>query len=126
MGHFSAKMEQNDPSTFINYTAADNGVYKCSCTYGIPDGILSDQGTQFQSKFLDLVYDTIEIKRLKITPYYPQSDHPELKKGLSQGIARKYYGPFEIVGVNPNGLDYFNKLVDLYDRKSNKYIKQAK
>ncbi|RNA04296.1 hypothetical protein BpHYR1_021399 [Brachionus plicatilis] len=24
-------------------------------------------------------------------------DHPELKRGLSSGIARKYYGPFEIV-----------------------------
>jgi len=39
------------------------------------------------------------------------ADHPKLKKGLSQGIARKYYGPFEIVGINPNGVDYFIKLV---------------
>ncbi|RMZ97920.1 hypothetical protein BpHYR1_022518, partial [Brachionus plicatilis] len=37
------------------------------------------------------------------------ANHPKLKKGLSQGIARKYYGPFEIVGVNPNGVDYFIK-----------------
>ena len=249
-------------------TAADNIVDKWCCTYGIPDSILSDQGTQFQSKLLDLVYDHLDIKRLKTTPYHPECDgqseitvkllknmikcyvdedqetwdlnfekyafaynssihsttkqtpfsmmfgrdpkipidillpnindmnrepilenktiknelgdveiladyipddknipedakeyinnlkqtikrsleialknrdvkmekakwyhdrnikkfnykigdlvlanHPKLKKGLSQGIAHKYYGPFEIVGINPNGVDYFIKLV---------------
>ncbi|CAF1117398.1 unnamed protein product [Brachionus calyciflorus] len=39
--------------------------------------------------------------------YY--SDHPELKKGLSSGIAHKYYGPFEKVGKNPNNIDYYIK-----------------
>ncbi|RNA42828.1 hypothetical protein BpHYR1_001455 [Brachionus plicatilis] len=28
-------------------------------------------------------------------------DHPELKRGLSSGIARKYYGPFEITFYHP-------------------------
>ncbi|CAF1034793.1 unnamed protein product, partial [Brachionus calyciflorus] len=37
------------------------------------------------------------------------TDHPELKKGLSSGIAHKYFGPFEIVGKNPNNVDYFIK-----------------
>ncbi|RNA18648.1 gap-Pol poly [Brachionus plicatilis] len=33
-------------------------------------------------------------------------DHPKLKKGLSQGIARKFYGPFVVVGKNYNNVDY--------------------
>ncbi|RNA13176.1 gap-Pol poly [Brachionus plicatilis] len=32
--------------------------------------------------------------------------HPKLKKGLSQGIARKFYGPFVVVGKNDNNVDY--------------------
>ncbi|RMZ99942.1 hypothetical protein BpHYR1_052997 [Brachionus plicatilis] len=31
-------------------------------------------------------------------------DHPELKRGLYSGIARKYYGPFEIVDKNRNSM----------------------
>ena len=37
-------------------------------------------------------------------------DHPDLKKGLSQCIAHKYYGPFVIMGVNENKCDYLIKL----------------
>ena len=34
-------------------------------------------------------------------------DHPHLKKGLSRGIAHKYYGPFVIKKRRENGVDYF-------------------
>lgn len=44
------------------------------CKHGIPDGILTDQGTQFQLKLLDLVYEYLDIKRLKTTPFHPQCD----------------------------------------------------
>jgi hypothetical protein len=33
-------------------------------------------------------------------------DHPRLKKGLSRGIAHKYYGPFEIKKIDSNNVDY--------------------
>jgi hypothetical protein len=39
------------------------------------------------------------------------TDHPQLKQGLAQGLAKKYYGPYTIVGVNANGCDYLIKLV---------------
>ncbi|RNA21415.1 hypothetical protein BpHYR1_006063 [Brachionus plicatilis] len=32
-------------------------------------------------------------------------DHPKLKKGLSQAITRKFYGPFLVVGKNDNNVD---------------------
>ena len=33
-------------------------------------------------------------------------DHPRLKKGLSRGLAPKYYGPFEIKKIDSNNVDY--------------------
>ena len=33
---------------------------------------------------------------------YVLTDHPKLKKGLSHGLAHKYYGPYIIVGKNEN------------------------
>jgi hypothetical protein len=38
---------------------------------------------------------------------YVLCDHPRLKSGLSRGLAHKYYGPFVIKGLNPNGVDYY-------------------
>ena len=37
---------------------------------------------------------------------YVLCDHPRLKKGVSRGLARKYYGPFIIKGKRENGVDY--------------------
>ena len=33
-------------------------------------------------------------------------DHPVLKKGIGTGLAHKYYGPFEVKRVFPNGVNY--------------------
>ena len=35
--------------------------------------------------------------------------HPMLKKGLSKGLAPRYYGPFEVIGKYENGCDYLIK-----------------
>ena len=35
--------------------------------------------------------------------------HPTVKKGLSRGLAPRYYGPFTIVGRYKNGCDYLIK-----------------
>ncbi|CAF0816903.1 unnamed protein product [Brachionus calyciflorus] len=65
-------------------TVADNVFDKWCCTYGILDCILSDPGTQFQSKLLDLVYDHLDIKRQKTTPYHPQCDgQSEVKRDIA-------------------------------------------
>ncbi|CAF1095885.1 unnamed protein product [Brachionus calyciflorus] len=44
------------------------------CKYGIPNQILTDQGTQFQSKLLDIIYEYFDVKKLKTTPFHPQCD----------------------------------------------------
>ena len=33
-------------------------------------------------------------------------DHPRLKKGISRGLARKYYGLFLVKAKRENGVDY--------------------
>ena len=38
---------------------------------------------------------------------YVLCDHPRIKKGMSRGIAHKYYGPFEIKKVDSNKVDYY-------------------
>ena len=37
---------------------------------------------------------------------YVLCDHPKLIKGMSRGIANKYYGPFIIKQIDVNNVDY--------------------
>uniref|UniRef100_A0A674PL68 Integrase catalytic domain-containing protein n=1 Tax=Takifugu rubripes TaxID=31033 RepID=A0A674PL68_TAKRU len=41
---------------------------------GIPREVLTDQGPNFMSKTLQQVYDLLGIKRIRTTPYHPQTD----------------------------------------------------
>ena len=41
---------------------------------GIPDKILSDQGTNFMSTLLEEVYQLLQIKRIQTSAYHPQTD----------------------------------------------------
>ena len=50
---------------------------------------------------------------------YVLCDHPRIKKGMSRGIAHKYYGPFEIKKVDDNGIDYVIQRVNA--KKAKKY-----
>ena len=44
------------------------------CRHGIPDDILTDQGTNYQSELLDEVYRVLDIHRKRTAAYHPQSD----------------------------------------------------
>lgn len=41
---------------------------------GVPREILTDQGTNFNSKFMKQVYSLLGIKGIRTTPYHPQTD----------------------------------------------------
>ena len=41
---------------------------------GIPDEILTNQGTNYQSLLLAEVYDLIDIHRFRTSPYHPATD----------------------------------------------------
>ncbi|CAF0900533.1 unnamed protein product [Brachionus calyciflorus] len=59
---------------FLTKTVATILIDEWFCKYGIPNQILTDQGTQFQSKLLDLIYEYLDVKKLKTTPFHPQCD----------------------------------------------------
>jgi hypothetical protein len=40
--------------------------------FGIPDSILSDGGTQYRSILLEAVYEYLDIKGLRTTPFHPE------------------------------------------------------
>ena len=42
--------------------------------HGIPKTILTDQGSVFMSKLTQQLYQTLDIKRVRTSPYHPQSD----------------------------------------------------
>ncbi|KAL4007856.1 hypothetical protein ACER0C_001708 [Sarotherodon galilaeus] len=48
--------------------------FRGSSRVGIAKEVLTDCGTNFQSKFLQQVYRLLGIKGIKTTPYHPQSD----------------------------------------------------
>ena len=41
---------------------------------GVPEEVLSDQGTNFMSSLLDEIYQALQITRIRTTPYNPQTD----------------------------------------------------
>ena len=55
-------------------TLAKKIVVKWIYHYGVPEQILTDRGTNFQSVLTEFIYDCFDIKRMGTTPYYPQCD----------------------------------------------------
>lgn len=41
---------------------------------GIPEQILTDQGTNFMSAILEEVYRLLQVERIRTSPYHPQTD----------------------------------------------------
>ena len=41
---------------------------------GIPEEILTDQGTNFMSSLLEELYRLLQVKKIRTTPYHPQTD----------------------------------------------------
>ena len=60
------------PSTEAERIAKE--LVKLFACVSIPDEILSDQGTNFMSTLLQEIYQTLHIKRIRTTPYHPQTD----------------------------------------------------
>ena len=58
---------------------------------GIPDEILTDQGTNFMSTMMEEIYHLLHIKRIRTTPYHPQTDGlVERFNGTLKGMLKKF------------------------------------
>ena len=60
---------------------------------GIPEEILSDQGANFMSMLLQEMYQLLHIRRIRTSPYHPQTDGlVERFNGTMKGMLRKFVG----------------------------------
>ena len=58
---------------------------------GVPDEILTDQGTNFMSALLADIYQMLQINRIRTTPYHPQTDGlVERFNGTLKSMLRKF------------------------------------
>ena len=44
------------------------------CTHGMPQNLISDQGTEFLTKIFSEIYKLIGVKRISTSPYHPQAN----------------------------------------------------
>ena len=59
--------------------------------FGIPDKILTDQGSNFMSRLLQEMYLLLNISRLRTSPYHPQTDGlMERFNGTLKSMIRKF------------------------------------
>ena len=42
------------------------------CIFGVPDSVLTDQGRAFQSAMLAEIYDLLDIRKLRTSPFHPE------------------------------------------------------
>ena len=69
---------------------------------GVPDEILTDQGKNFMSSLLEEIYCLLHTKRIRTTPYHPQTDGVvERFNGTLKGMLRKF------VSWNQKDLDQY-------------------
>ena len=72
--HFTKYIQLHAISNTKAETIANIIVNDWICSLGVPEQILSDLGTQYQSKLLEAVYEYLDILKLKTTAFHPQCD----------------------------------------------------
>ena len=70
---------------------------------GIPDEILTDQGTNFTSRLMQLFHKQLGISAIKTTPYHPQTDG--FVERFNQMLRKMLF--VDDTGKDPPGLNSF-------------------
>ena len=85
------------PSTEMSWIARE--LLLLFSRVGIPKEIISDQGSNFMSALLGEMYDFLYIKRIRTSPYHPQTDGlTERFNGILKSMLQKF--------VNKTGKDW--------------------
>ena len=75
----------------VEATRVAQELIKLFAQVGIPEEILTDQGTNFMSELLQDLYSALQIKRLRTSPYHPQTDGlVERFNSTLKGTLRKF------------------------------------
>ena len=91
------------------------------CRHGSPEGLLSDQGRNFESALFKEVCELLDVHKLRTTPYHPQCD------GLTERFNRTLISMLKIF-VNQNQDDWdllLNKLAFAYRTTVNRMTGQT-
>ena len=65
------------------------------CMFGLPEELISDQGTNFTSEVMAALLDSLDVTHIKTTPYHPETNgmlerfHRSLKQSLRKSIPEK-------------------------------------
>jgi hypothetical protein len=99
------KIEENLPIVVKEYINEKRSKLQNSYAY-----VDSNRGVRMRRAKLN--YD----RRLRRAEYkigdWVLVHRPQLKKGMSRGLAPRYYGPFIVVGIHANKFDYLIKLAN--------------
>ena len=71
--HFT-KWVELFPMTTIRAVDVAEKLMSVFLRHGIPDTILSDQGSNYQSELLGELYELLDMHKVRTTPYHPQCD----------------------------------------------------
>lgn len=71
---YATRFPEAFPLRTITTPAVLRALVQLFSRVGIPDKILTDQGTNFTSRLVQLFHKQLGITAIKITPYHPQTD----------------------------------------------------
>lgn len=71
---YATRYPEAFPMKFIDATSVAEELLKMFTRVGIPEEILTDQGTNFTSQLLAELYNMLHVRSIRTTPYHPQTD----------------------------------------------------
>ena len=71
---YASRYPEAIPLRRIDASRIANELVKLFARVGVPEEILTDQGTNFTSHLLQEIYKLLRIKPIRTTPYHPQTD----------------------------------------------------
>ena len=71
---YASRYPEAIPLRRIDASHIANELVKLFARVGVPEEILTDQGTNFTSHLLQEIYKLLRIKPMRTTPYHPQTD----------------------------------------------------
>ena len=96
---YATRYPEAFPLRKVTATTIAQAILQLFSRVGIPQEIITDQGTAFLSKKLKQVYSLLGIKGIRTTPYHPQTDGlVERYNQTLKNMLRKY--------VSANGKDW--------------------
>lgn len=71
---FTTRYPEAIPLRKIDSATVADALCEVFTRLGIPDEILTDQGSNFLSNLMKKIMETLQVKQIKTSPYHPQCD----------------------------------------------------